>query len=289
MQKNVNLRPMRNLSFFSLIFLVLASWSCRSEFEKIRSSNDAELIYKKALEYYEAEEYQKAQTLFELAITGYRGKKEAEEITYKYAYTFYHLQSYILAAYHFSNFAKTFSTSDYREDADFMVAYSNYQLSPSYRLDQSYSDEAVAAFQLYINTYPENDRVEKANNLIDELRKKREIKELENGKLYYDLRQYQAAVHTFENLLKDYPDTENAAYIRYLIVDSAFLLAENSIITKRLERYQEALAYGQEFSRKYPENEFLDEVNQIINKATKVINTLNKDDRYKNQSARAGS
>jgi hypothetical protein len=40
------------------------------------------------MDYYEDEEYQKAQTLLELIISSYRGKKEAEEIYYKYSFTF---------------------------------------------------------------------------------------------------------------------------------------------------------------------------------------------------------
>ena len=259
--------------------------SCKSEFEKVRTSNDPAFIYQKAQSYYEAEEYQKAQSLYELAIAGYRGKKEAEDISFKYAYTFYHLGSYIMAAYHFGNFSKTFSTSPNRQESDFMVAYSNYQLSPSYRLDQSYSQEAVSGFQLFVNTYPDSDRVQLCNRLIDELRKKQEIKELENGKLYFDLRQYRASIHTFENLLKDFPETENAPYVRYLIVEAYYSLASNSVVDKKLQRYEETKVYANEFIDKFGETEFGDEVKELLDKTNSEINKLSADDRYKNESS----
>ena len=259
-----------HLVLFSLIIFFFSS--CQSQFEKIRTSNDPEMIYKKALEYYEAEEYQKAQSLFELSISGFRGKKEAEDISFKYAYTFYHLGSYIMASYHFKNFARTFSTSSFRQEADYMDAYSNYKLSPSFRLDQSYTADAIDGFQVFINTYPDSERVPVANKLIDDLRKKLEIKTLETGKLYYDIRQYQAAVQTFENLLKDFPDTENASYVRYLIIKAQYDLAINSVVGKKKERLEEAIENGNEFIERYKKSEFRPEVQQIVSNSQKQIN-----------------
>ena len=262
-------RSIHNIVF--LVLLALLSASCKSSFERIRTSNDAELIYKKATEYYEDEEYQKAQTLYELAISGYRGKKEAEDINFKYAYTYYNLGSYILAAYYFKNFSQTFSTSPKREESDFMVAYSNYQLSPSFRLDQSYSAQAIDAFQLYVNTYPDSERVPECNRLIDVLRKKLETKAFETGKLYFDLRQYQAAINTFENVTKDFPDTKDIVEIRYMIVRSAYEFARNSIATRQKERYEEVLERANFFLAKHSDTEFKKEVLNMIETSEKIL------------------
>ena len=68
-----------------------------------------------------------------------------------------------------------------------------------------------------------------AEMLIKEMRLKQEKKAFEEGKLYLDLRYYQSAVHSFENMLKDFPETTNAAQVRYLIIRSNYLFAENSI------------------------------------------------------------
>ena len=113
--------------------------SCKSEFEKVRTSSDPKLIYKEALKLYEEEDYVRAQTLFELAIPFYRGKSEAEELFYKYANTYYELKEYILASHYFDNFTKTFYNSDKKEEAAYLGAYGYYKMSPSFRLDQTYS------------------------------------------------------------------------------------------------------------------------------------------------------
>lgn len=277
----------RLIVFLSLSAALLLG-ACKSEFERIRTSNDANLLYKKAEEYYNEGEYQKAQTLYELVIATYRGRPEAEDISFKYAYTYYQLKQYILASYYFKNFSQTYTSSPHREEADFMSAYSNYQLSPTFRLDQKYTQEAIDELQLFVNTYPRSNRVQECNNLIDEMRAKLEKKAFEEGKLYFNLRYYQSATHVFENLLKDFPETKNAEEVRYMIIQSAYLLAANSLVTKQEERYKEVLTRTEPFLTRFPDSEYKKEVLTIQTNSQKKLNQL-KDVGYKNQSTRAGS
>ena len=279
---------MKKTFFFAFVGMSLLLSACKSEFEKIRSSGDVSRIYTKALEYYDQEEYQKAQSLFELIISSYRGKKEAEDIYFKYAYTYYYLGQYILASYYFKNFSNTYGASDLREEADFMSAYSNYQLSPTFRLDQTYTNQAIDGFQLFVNTYPNSSRVEECNRLIDELRNKLERKAYESAKLYFDLREYQAAIQTFDNVLKDFPDTDNAQQIRYMIIRSAYQLAKNSFVDKQKERYEDAVSRASEFLARFPEGPYTKEVNSIYNQSRESLNKLDNVG-YQNPSARAGS
>jgi outer membrane protein assembly factor BamD len=255
-----------------LVLVVLSA--CKSQFERVRSSNDANVIYKSANEYYTAGEHQKAQTLYELVIAPFRGRPEAEEISFKYAYTYYQLKQFILASYYFKNFSQTYPSSPQREEADFMSAYSNYQLSPTFRLDQTYTLQAIDELQLFINTYPRSNRVEECNQLIDEMRAKLEQKVLEEGKLYFDLQAYQSATHVFENLLKDFPETKNAEEVRYLIIQSAYLLAENSVVDRQQERYEEVLERVTPFLSRYPTTGFKREVLTIQNNSQKRLNQL---------------
>jgi outer membrane protein assembly factor BamD len=257
---------------------------CKSEFETVRTSGDAELILKKAYEYYEEEEYQRAQTLMELVNSVYRGRAEGEDLAFKTAYTHYYLKNYITSSYYFKNFAQTFSTSGMRQEADFMSAYSNYLLSPKFRLDQSYTNAAIQELQLFTNTYPNSERVAQCNELIDELRAKLEKKAFEEGVLYFNLRQYTASTQVFENLLKDFPETKNTAEIRLMIIRSAYLLAENSVLQRQTERYQKALDLSSEFVQRFSDSEFLEEVQKMKDDSEKNINKL-KDVRYQNESS----
>ena len=267
------MRKMRK-SGIVLFVVTCLMWSCQSEFEKIRTSGDPKLLYKSALTYYEEESYQTAQTLLELVISSYRGQKEAEDIYFKYAYTYYYLENFILSSYYFKNFAQTYPTSDLREDADFMSAYSNYKLSPTFRLDQSYTDKAIEEFQLFVNTHPNSERVEECNTLIDEMREKQELKFFEEGKLYFDLRKYQAAVQVFENLLKDYPDTDRVEEVRYRIINSYFRLAENSVLARKEERYTTVIELSDEYLDRYDASGYRGDVSDIRGNSEKQIKAL---------------
>lgn len=258
-------------------------FGCKSEYETIRTSGDPELILKKAYEYYDQEEYQRAQSLFELVISVYRGRAEAEDLNFKYAYTFYYLRNYILSTYYFKEFSQTYGASDRKEESDFMSAYSNYLLSPKFRLDQSYTNTAIQELQFFINTYPNSERVDQCNKLIDELRAKLEKKAFEEGKLYFNLSRYNAAVQVYENLLKDFPETENTAEIRWMIIRSNYLLAENSVLQRQEERYQETVDLAEEFLERFSDSEFSEDVQKMKEDSEENINQL-KDVRYQNES-----
>ncbi len=255
------------------LFLLVGT-ACKSEYEKLRTSTDTELLLKKANYYYETEEWSKAQTLFELVIGAYKGRPEAEKAYFYYAYTNYHQQKFTLASYYFKNFSNTFPNSQYREEADYMEHYANYNLSPSYRLDQTYTQKAIDGFQLFINTYPTSPKVKEANSLITKMRTKLENKTYKEAELYYNLKQYQAATQSFQNLLKDFPDSPYAERVRFLIIKSNFNWAENSIFAKQMDRYNNTLKYTKNFLRKHPKSKFGDEVQSIINKSNKQLKII---------------
>ncbi len=257
------------------IFLGVIMSSCRTEFEKIRTSNDPVSIHEKAHNYYENEDYVKANSLYEIVIPYYRGREQAEKIFYNYAYGHYHLGQYILASHYFKNFTSTFYNSDKREEAAYMSAYSHYKLSPSAKLDQSYSQEAIEAFQAFVNNYSHSDRVETCNELIDEMRDKMEEKAFMEGKLYYNIGQYISAVTSFDNMLQEFPDTKKDEDIRYLIVKAGFELAQKSIYTKQEERYTEVLRRYDLFVKKYPRSEYMSEIDQVRESTLEELKKFN--------------
>lgn len=274
---------MRQFLPLGLLFLTLLVGACRSEFEQVRTSGDPAQILTKANEYYDAGEWIRAQTLYELVVAPYRGRPEAEEIGMRLAYTYYNTQQYILGSYYFKNFAQTYGASPRKEEADFMAAYSNYQLSPTFRLDQSYTLKAIEGFEEFANQYPNSERVAESNALIDEMRAKLERKDFESAQLYYELQQYQSAVRTFENLLRDYPDTDRAEEIRYLVVRAAYQLASNSFIERQQERFQEVLPRARLFLRRYPDSEYRNEVADMLEQSEERLNQL-QDVGYQNTS-----
>lgn len=266
----------RNLIFrYSLcfIFIVLLT-GCKSEFEQVRTSGEPERIYEKAMEYYELEDYSKAISLMEIILSSYRGTTKGEDLYFKYAQANYNQGLYISAANLYETFSTSFPTSQKREEADFMAAYSYYLLSPNYRLDQDYTLKAIDAFQLFVNTFPNSDRVDESNTLIDDLRKKLEKKRLEEARLYANLQQYEAAVQVMENLLKDFPETQNAEEIRHLIVQAQYNLAANSVYEKQKERFTKTNEMAEAFISRYPNSIYLKEVEKYLTVSSNKIKEL---------------
>ncbi len=266
----------KNILWMLLSAVLLTNGACKSEFEKVRVSGNVDLILKKAFDYYDAKKYQKAQTLFELVLSNIRARTDAEKANFQFAYTHYHLKQYLLGAYYFKNFADTYVNSPQREEAAYLSAYCNYLQSPSYKLDQGATQTAIEEFQNFANTFPNSLRVDECNRLIDELRRKLEEKAFKEGELYYNLRQYQSAVISFDNLLKEYPESPDVERVRYLIVRAMQQLSDNSVVDKKQERYAETVKRCDDFLGKYTAGKYSKEVRELKKIAERELREMSK-------------
>ena len=158
-----------------------------------------------------------------------------------------------------------------------MFAYSYYMLSPEIQLDQTYTEKAMEAFQLFINTYPESSKLGECNGLMDILRKKMETKSFKSAQLYLKTGKYRAAAIAFANMLKDYPDTQFAEEASFLVVKAYHLYAQHSIPSKQSDRYLEAIEAYKDFVYRYNGSKFADQAEQLnesaIDNITKLQNT----------------
>jgi outer membrane protein assembly factor BamD len=262
------------LSFILLITIVFTS--CKSKFEKLRTSTDTARKYQEAIKLYNNKDYAKALILFDDLVQRYRGRAESEDLYYYYAYTNYKLKDFLSARYHFKTFADTYPSSPKAEECRFLAAYCFYLDSPNYSLDQDNTYKAIESLQLFINLYPKSDRVAEASKLILDLRDKLEKKSYENAKLFIDIGDYQSAVIAFKNSTRDFPDTKYAEEMEFLTIKSQYLYAKNSLETKQEERYQEAIDEYERFAEKYPKSTYLKEASDIKQDALKGIEETKK-------------
>ena len=240
-----------------LIVIILVAGSCKSKFEKLKASNDNAKKYQAALALYNKKQYNKALELFETLVQRYRGQAQAEDLYYYYAYANYNLKDYTSARYHFKTFADTYPQSLRSEECRFMAAYCYYLDSPIFSLDQENTTKAIETLQLFINLYPKSERVAEAGKLIQNLRDKLEKKSFENSKLYLTIGDYNAAVIAFGNTLRDYPDTKYAEEIDFLTIKAQYMYANHSRNNVQTDRFNQAIAYEQQFAEKYPSSKYL--------------------------------
>lgn len=260
---------------FTLALLMIVQ-GCKSKFEKLRESTDITKKYQEAVKLYEKKDYNKALILFDDLVQRYRGRAEAEDLYYYFAYTNYKLKDYTTARYHFKTFADTYPSSPKAEECRYMGAYCFYLESPTFSLDQGNTIRAIEALQLFINLYPRSERVEEASKLIQDLRDKLETKSYENAKLYFNIGDYKSAVIAFKNSMRDYPDTKYAEEMEFLTIKSQYLYAKNSFEDKQEERFLEAIQLSNDFADNYPSSKYLKEAEQLKKDSERDIITVKK-------------
>jgi len=243
-----------------LIVLILAFGSCKSKFEKLKASNDNAKKYREAIRLYNKRDYSKALELFDGLVQRYRGQEQAEDLYYYYAYTNYKLKDYTSARYHFQTFADTYPSSSRAEECRFMSAYCYYLDSPIFSLDQENTQKAIEKLQLFINLYPKSERVAEASKLIQTLRDKLEEKSYANSKLYLTIGDYQAAVISFGNSLRDYPDTKYAEEMEFLTIEAQYLYAKASREDFQEERYTQVIVDADQFTDKHAKSPYTEQV-----------------------------
>lgn len=248
--------------------------SCSNSYQKVVKSNDPELKLTKAKEYYKKGDYIKALPLFEELIPLYKGSKSIDDIYYMYADCYFQQGDYLIASFHFKNIFDSYPLSDYAEESLYMNAYSYFMMSPDVALDQTYTEKAIEAFQLFINAYPGSEKVQECNQLMDSLRRKLEMKAFKNASLYLKIGHYKAAAVSFSNLLREYPDTKYDEEAAFLVVKSYYLYAVNSIPSKQEERFEQAVAAYRDFSYKYREGKFTKEASDLYETALANIEKL---------------
>ncbi len=250
------------LPIFIILCVVVLFSSC-GEYQKVLRKDDMAKKYAFADSLYSAGKYKKALKLMEQLMPAYRGKPQAEKLTFLYANTYYELKDYYLAGYQFERFTQAYPQSDSVEVAFFRSAKSFYNLSERYSLDQRETHKGMDKLQSFINTYPNSEKREEANKLVVELRTKLEKKEFEVAKQYYHIERYKASIESFDNFITDNPGTIYREEAFLLRLKAAYRLAINSIPSLVEERLLTAQNYYNNYSKYYKDGSLAEDANEI--------------------------
>lgn len=253
----------------ALLSVVMAI-SC-SQYAKVLKSDDIDLKASKAFYYYNKGEYTKASVLFEQIASIVRGTQRADSVFYYQAMTSFHLYDYYIAGYLFNNFVQIYGNSIFAEDAAYMEAYSYYMTSPRPELDQTDTQKAMEAFQLFMIRYPDSPKLPECQKIILELREKLMEKSFLAAELYFNLSDYQASITALTNCIAEFPDTKYREDILFMLLKSRYLYAVNSIPEKKPERYQETIDEYYSFVAEFPDSKNKKEADQIYSNASNYV------------------
>jgi outer membrane protein assembly factor BamD len=267
---------MRNITWIVLLALVLSACKSSKSLTRILKSPDPAYKLRMAEQFFVKKKYNKAQQVYEDVMPYYKTGKEFEDIYYKYAYCAYHQSDFLNAENLFKTFLEIFPNSNRAEEVDYMRAYCFYRQSPKPELDQTSTIRAMGMMQTFINTHPGSVRNKEAQAIIDEGRKKLEIKEFKGAQLYFDMGQFRAAGVAFTSLLNNYPDSERADEYKLMIIRSYYRFAEMSVDDKKAERYEKVIEECNDFTDRFPESRFRKESDQYLADCQRNIKTLNQ-------------
>jgi len=247
-----------------IISLVIAiAFSSCSGFQKTLNKGTAVEQYALATTLYETGKYNKANQLFEKVIPYYRGKPQMERIQFMYSDANYQTKNYLLSAYHFERFVKNYPRSSKKEEASYLSAHSYYLSIPRSSLDQSDTQTAIDAFQKFIDTYPNSDKIIEANEFIKTMQLRLEKKGFDIAYNYYHREQYKSAVVAFDNYLSDNLGTSFKEDALFFKAKSAYHLAMKSISSKKEARIKVAKKALNRVERNFSETQYKKEIARL--------------------------
>ena len=201
-------------------------------------STDYKYKLQMAEKYYLNKDYNHAQMLYDDLYRVMKGSEHFEDIWYKYAYCAFYLKDYINAENLFKGFVEAFPNSPRLMKwiiCGLFVFGSNL---PNISWIRPIQPRPLVLCRLLSPSIPSSDKVKEANDIIEKCRAKLEEKDFEAAKLYFNLREtnaayLKAASLTFNTLMNTYPDSQFSDEYKLYIIKSDYLYAIQSLEEKK--------------------------------------------------------
>ena len=264
---------MKKCTLILALFGLVAMSAC-NDFNRLIKSTDNEMKYEVAVDYFDRGDFSHALQLFDLLQSAYRNTPRGEDITYKTAECYFKQKDYEIASYYYNKFTTSYGFSKKAEQAAFMNAYCSYLLSPESGLDQTNTHTAIKLLNGFIDRYPNSDSIACVNRLIENLEDKLETKDYNICRLFYRMQNYSAAITSFENMLKNHPNTRHREEILYDMATTYYEYAENSVPEKQRERYESCVEQCNALSYLFPNSPYVAAAQDVAAKARKKLENI---------------
>ncbi|MCH5319676.1 MAG: outer membrane protein assembly factor BamD [Paramuribaculum sp.] len=266
----------KTIKYLTIILTALCLTSC-GEYNRVLKSNDPDLKLDFARRAFQQKKYVQASTVLEEIVDLFRGQEKNEEVLYLLALSNYENKDYATSGVYFKNYYTRYPRGKYNELARFYCGYGYYLDSPEPQLDQSDTMKGIEELQAFLDYYPRSDKVSIAQNAIFELQDKLTLKELQNAQLYYNLgnylgNNYEAAIITARNAIKNYPYSRYKEDLELVILKSRYQMASQSVEEKKADRFREVIDEYYSFINNYPDSPNRREADNILKIAQNYVN-----------------
>lgn len=260
---------LRNLIIAAVV--LAASVSCKSQYEMLLTSNDADLKYEAAFDYFNEGKYSKAGSLFESLSVLTNGTERDDTVRYYWGLSNYKFKDYYTAETNFANFLETYPRSPFASEARYLRLDCLYRSTLRYELDQTPTYKAITEISEYIIEFPRTPHLEACRDMLKDLDERLDKKAYEAARLYYKMEDYKAARVAFRNVLKDDSDNIYREDILYYIAMSSYKYAHMSVQDKQKERYLTFVDDYLNFVGEIPDSHYRKELDNVYRKAQKAL------------------
>lgn len=233
----------------------------------VATADSPEEAYQRGMRYFEEGDYGRAADYLKVVFDFGRTNEFADEAQVYLAQAYFENGQYLLAGTEFTRFIDLYPTDPRIEEAAVGRIRSYYEVSPTYNLDQTDSERAIAYIRLFMGRYPNSLFTEDVVAMLVELREKLARKQFQAGRLYERRKLYEAAVISYENVLSDYSTSPFADDALVGILRAQVGYAANSVVTRQGERYEDALNTYDRLLQLFPSSELLSEAERYYDRA----------------------
>ena len=262
------------MKFRNIILAIVAlvsMCSCKSQYELLLNSNDADAKYKAAFEYFNNKKYNRAASLFESLSALTDGTERDDTVRYYWGLSNYNFKDYYTAETNFQQFYESYPRSPFASSARFLRLDCLYRSTLRYELDQQPTYKAMSAISEYMLDFPDNENMQTCKGMLVELGERLDKKAYEAAKLYYKMEDYLASRVAFRNVLKDDAENIYREDILYYIAMSSYKYALHSVPAKQKERYLAFVDDYYNFVGEFAESDYRKELEAVYAKAQKAL------------------
>ena len=261
-----------NLKHLLLTFLAVAAMSsCKSQYETLLNSNDADAKYDAAFEYFTQGKYSKSAALFESLSVLTNGTERDDTVNYYWGLSNYRFKDYYTAEANFDKFIESYPRSPFTSEARYLRLDCLYRSTLRYELDQTPTYKSINAISEYILEYPSSTHMKECRDMLVELNERLDKKAYESARLYYKMEDYLASRVAFRNVLKDDAENVYREDILYYIAMSSYNYAHLSVPSKQRERYLTFVDDYYNFIGELPESHYRKDLDTVYRKAQKAL------------------
>ena len=253
------------------VLAVVAMSSCKSQYELLLNSNDADAKYKAAFEYFNNKKYNRAAALFESLSALTDGTERDDTVRFYWGLSDYNFKDYYTAETNFQQFYESYPRSPFASQARFLRVDCLYRSTLRYELDQQPTYKAMSAISEYMLEFPDNENMQTCKDMLVELGERLDKKAYEAAKLYYKMEDYLASRVAFRNVLKDDAENIYREDILYYIAMSSYKYAYLSVPAKQKERYMEFVDDYYNFVGELPDSQYRKELDVVYARAQKAL------------------